>query len=166
MWDSPISVWQLHLSHYAPALASRQTQSHKSDLVALDSFVWHELPPVLSLRTPPHITAAEYAQIVRWKLKRGKWRPRLQNFADSVHNDEVVQASEVAFEALKEGRFKDALNGLVALKGCGPATASAILAAKDPHVPFMADELLLETQGEKKKYTVPVRLFHLCLPCL
>jgi Helix-hairpin-helix motif len=45
-----------------------------------------------------------------------------------------------------KGELAAALSDLVELKGIGPATASAILAAGLPEVPFMSDELLLVSQ--------------------
>lgn len=160
MWDSPLSVWQNQLSSYSRALESRQTHEKKPDLVDLDRFLWQELPEALPRRDPQYITSDEYSHIVRWKLKRGKWRPRLQKFADDTPPDEIVKASQASFDSLRNGQLKEALAHLVALKGCGPATASAVLAAADENLPFMSDELLLETQGQQKKYTLPVRHRH------
>lgn len=42
-----------------------------------------------------------------------------------------------------EGDLKRALASMMQLKGVGAATASAVLAAGMPDVPFMSDELLL-----------------------
>lgn len=42
-----------------------------------------------------------------------------------------------------QGDLKGALASLMQLKGVGAATASAVLAAGMPDVPFMSDELLL-----------------------
>lgn len=75
--------------------------------------------------------------------------------ADALDDAQVVSASTKAFAALKKGNLRDALKALVELKGCGPATASAILSAADEQVPFMSDELLQEAMGERK-YTMPV----------
>jgi hypothetical protein len=41
------------------------------------------------------------------------------------------------------GDWKSALESLTTLKGVGAATASAVLAAGIPDVPFMSDELLM-----------------------
>lgn len=166
MWDSSPSQWAKHLSAYPDSVKTRELSENKSDLISLDDFVWSELGAQVNSasRSPPHITSAEYVRIVRWKLKRGKWRPRLQSMADAVDNNEVVAASTKAFAALKKGNLRDALKPFTELKGCGPATASAILAAVDVQVPFMSDELLQEVMGEHK-YTVPVSC-RLSLGCL
>lgn len=155
MWDSSAAVWSGHLASYPTAIATREKTQRKSDLVSLDSFVWSELQSKVESRSrkPPHINSDEYSRVVSWKLKRGKWRPRLQSYADSLDNDDVVNATTEAFAALKKGKVQDALKLLVELKGCGPATASAVLAAVDKDVPFMSDELLQEATGERK-YTV------------
>lgn len=42
-----------------------------------------------------------------------------------------------------KGDLKSALESMMQLKGVGAATASAVLAAGMPDVPFMSDELLL-----------------------
>ena len=39
---------------------------------------------------------------VDWKLKRGKWRPRLQGFAKDVHPAAIAEASTQAFKALED----------------------------------------------------------------
>lgn len=156
MWTSDLSVWQKSLASYIAAISERQHQKNKSGLAELDAFVQKELPSAIASRSPPHITSAEYSRVVQWKLKRGKWRPRLQAFADATTPCEVKEASQHAFSHLRNGQTKTALNTLTALKGCGPATASAILAAADPSIPFMSDELLTMTQGPKRSYTIKV----------
>lgn len=156
MWDSSSKTWALWLQRYDAAILGRSSTS-KNNLPELDNFMWKELPGVISSRKPRHVTAAEYAKVVRWKLKRGKWRPRLQAFADSASDADVVKATTAGFRALADGKLREAQLEISALKGCGPATASALLAAADNNVPFMADELLGAVQSTgTKKYTVPV----------
>ncbi|XP_023214137.1 uncharacterized protein LOC111618193 [Centruroides sculpturatus] len=66
----------------------------------------------------------------------------------------VLKASKKAFR--KVPNITKAINALTCLKGIGPASASAILAAGYPeHAPFMADESMLSTPGiETTDYTL------------
>lgn len=67
-------------------------------------------------------------------------RPRLLDFVASLAGDEVEGASRRALEALPD--LEKAVKELTVLKGVGPATASAVLAAYAPDVaPFMSDEV-------------------------
>ena len=99
------------------------------------------------------LTAEELVRVVAWKLARGKFRPNLLNFA-RAHTE--ATAGKATSEALK--RFGSSSNGddrnknknwleaclapLCDLKGIGPATASAVLAAATPLIPMMSDELI------------------------
>lgn len=66
----------------------------------------------------------------------------MQNFVAALSDDEVQAASQKAFAALPN--LKDSIGELTKLKGVGPATASAVLAAHAPTVaPFMSDEVWL-----------------------
>lgn len=58
---------------------------------------------------------------MKWKLSRGKWRPRLQAFVDELPGDAVVKASTAAFAALAEsaedeGALRAAVNAMTTLK--------------------------------------------------
>lgn len=67
-------------------------------------------------------------------------RARLQSFVAGLSDDEVRAASRKAFAALPN--LKEAIAQLSVLKGVGPATASAVLAAYAPaEAPFMSDEV-------------------------
>ncbi|KAI3760727.1 hypothetical protein L1987_51126 [Smallanthus sonchifolius] len=66
-------------------------------------------------------------------------RPRLLDFVSSLDEETVKSASLKAFKSLPE--VSKAVSELTVLKGVGPATASAVLAAYAPDVaPFMSDE--------------------------
>lgn len=67
-------------------------------------------------------------------------RPRLLNFVAALDESAVKLASEKAFGSLPD--ISKAVSELTVLKGVGPATASAVLAAYAPDVaPFMSDEV-------------------------
>lgn len=67
-------------------------------------------------------------------------RPRLLNFVLSLADEDVQAASQKAFTALPD--LKESIQQLSILKGIGPATASAVLAAYAPSIaPFMSDEV-------------------------
>lgn len=69
-------------------------------------------------------------------------RPRLLDFVSSLDDSVVKSASEKAFKSLPD--ISKAVKELTVLKGVGPATASAVLAAYAPDIaPFMSDEVHL-----------------------
>lgn len=156
MWNETLPVWEKAISEYPLALLHRESQSNKSKLRSLDKYVWEELPEDIRSRNPNNLTTAEYSKLIRWKLKRGKWRPRLLGFANALTDSQVETASTKAFELLKKEDRRGALDRFCELRGCGPATASAFLALMDQSVPFMGDEILVLTQGPKKSYTAKV----------
>lgn len=145
---------------WLPCLAAypgRVAELRGSELADLDRWYREDLPSLIAERAEPHITAPELVRIVEWKLRRGKWRPRLLDFA-KAHTDEDVQAASTAAfsQALKpEPDTSAALAALTKLKGVGPATASAVLAAAAPDkFPFASDEALAAVVSKPFRYNI------------
>ena len=100
--------------------------------------------------------------MVNWKLTRGKFRPLMGQVRRN--SEETVKAATSSAltecEALEQSPPVSQLRSIVqnlsaALKGVGPATASALVAHVRPQdFPFMADEAL-EGVGLERKYTLP-----------
>lgn len=151
MWDAPLSLWQQSLQRYDIAVAQKHT-----DLPALERFVFSTLPSEAASRDKSHVTKEEYVKLVSWKLKRGKVRPRLMAYAYDLSESDVVTASASAISEMAKDDPLLALKPLLSLRGCGPATASAVLGALSQQHPFMSDELLSVALGSMK-YTVSVR---------
>ncbi|XP_010520796.1 PREDICTED: uncharacterized protein LOC104799833 [Tarenaya hassleriana] len=147
---SDAGAWKHALSSYE----SRIESLNKPNLVSLDQFYRQELPSLLHQRDPnPYITTSELSELMKWKLTRGKWRPRLLDFVSSLDESSVKSASGKAFESLPD--ISKAVSELTVLKGIGPATASAVLAAYAPETaPFMSDEAMMAVLGTSKDYSL------------
>ncbi|KAG9440660.1 hypothetical protein H6P81_020825 [Aristolochia fimbriata] len=147
---SDVRIWKDAISAYQTRLESRG----KPDLVRLDDFYRNHLPILLHARDPKaYMTKAELKELMQWKLSRGKWRPRLMDFVSKLDEVEVETASQKAFEFLPD--ISKAISELTILKGVGPATASAVLAAYAPDIaPFMSDEAMVAALGNSKDYTL------------
>ncbi|CAH9121712.1 unnamed protein product [Cuscuta epithymum] len=135
---SDLSLWKEALLSYEARIEALD----KPNLVSLDGFYRNELPVLIRQRDPtPYIITSELTKLMQWKLTRGKWRPRLLDFVSSLDDEVVKSASQAGFRSLPD--VSKAISELTVLKGVGPATASAVLAAYAPDVaPFMSDEEL------------------------
>uniref|UniRef100_T1JN19 Uncharacterized protein n=1 Tax=Strigamia maritima TaxID=126957 RepID=T1JN19_STRMM len=136
--------WKYILTVYKDAVRLKAQQKNKKpeELLKLDSWYQDELPKLIQSRKERHITHDELVQVMKWKLARGKWRPRLTDLVRMNTQLTVTEASRKAFKRLPN--LARAVPALCTLKGVGPGTASAILAAASPEcAPFMADECVL-----------------------
>ncbi|KAK9908039.1 hypothetical protein WJX75_001968 [Coccomyxa subellipsoidea] len=159
--DDP-QPWLEHLE-----AAKERLQAIQDDkLIELEEWFWEHLPDQIQDRSPPQIHGEELVKLMEWKLKRGKWRPKLLDYAKSAKEEDVRESSQAAFEAAGKitdepdadadvdgEAIRDALRPLTELKGVGPATASAILTAFSPHIPFMSDEAMAAALTGPKQYT-------------
>lgn len=151
---SDLSVWKEVLSAYKSRIQTLSIRKNKPDLVSLDDFYCKQLTSLIQQRNPnPFITTTELSKLMQWKLTRGKWRPRLLDFVSSLDDTLVKSASQKAFLSLPD--ISKAVTELTVLKGVGPATASAVLAAFAPHLtPFMSDEAMEAALGNSKDYSL------------
>jgi len=155
-WDSPLKTWEEAFRQYPEAIRVRSlTSASRSELRALEDEV-QKLVTTTTARDPPHVLADELSSVTGWKLRRGKFRPRLQALVGSNNEDRVKTCSTGALEMLAKNDLQGAMAALEELRGVGPATASAVLAAVRPDlVAFMSDEAMLEapTLGGHLAYT-------------
>ncbi|GAB6020376.1 hypothetical protein CHUAL_003085 [Chamberlinius hualienensis] len=136
--------WEYILTKYKDALRLKAQQKNKKpeELLKLDSWYQEELPKLIQSRKEKHLTHDELVQTMKWKLSRGKWRPRLTDLVRINTPSSVLTVSKKAFRRLPN--LASAIQTLSSLKGIGPATASAVLAAGAPELaPYMADECLM-----------------------
>jgi len=99
---------------------------------------WYHGALALASRRPLAVTLDELVEVVQWKMHRGVFRARNLMLVRQNSAEEVGEASRAAFDAVPDPSLPIAR--LSALKGIGPATASAVLAAARPDVyPFFDD---------------------------
>nr|XP_020032069.1 uncharacterized protein LOC109694499 isoform X2 [Castor canadensis] len=158
LWGSEDpSRWAAVLARHGAVLRARS--GARGRLEALDR--WEELPAAIKGRAQKHVTREELQQLLAWKLARGRFRPRLQQLVAANSPELVVQRSATAFSLLPDVRA--AVTELCALRGVGPATASAVLAVGAPEVAaFMSDEAVAGVPGlPALQYTLKHYLLYL-----
>ncbi|KAL3876088.1 hypothetical protein ACJMK2_033969 [Sinanodonta woodiana] len=143
------NLWLAVNDKYEEALNIRSQKlktDKKKGLLDLDKWYQSELPEIIQARSEKYITKDELCKLMKWKLTRGKFRPRLTELVQTNTDSEVEEASKKSFKKLPN--LDKAINDLTVLKAIGPATASAVLAAGAPeHAAFMADESMMALPG-------------------
>ncbi len=148
------SVWQRVLGEFDEVVAS--TSSKGASLVPLERW-WLSVAPSMDST----FGRDELIQLIKWKGQRGKFRPALVRYAADMDDRALRSAVQAALSHLRQDTstyldvdtVEKALAPLLELRGVGPATGSAILAAFDDRIPFMADSLLEALHDGVRKYT-------------
>ena len=140
LWNrADCATWDAARSRYQDVLDA----NGGGRLVELDRWYHEELSGLIGAREPAWLGLDELVRVVEWKMHRGVYRARNLQLARGNSATEVETASR---EALAEAPHPTApIARLARLKGVGPATASAVLAAARPDVyPFFDDVVAAE----------------------
>jgi hypothetical protein len=164
LWEQEqCAAWEAALAAYPAAVEARGGPK----LLALDRWVHDELPGEVRAREPRHLKHDELLRVVRWKMGRGVWRANNLQLA-AGNAPEAVQACtaealalvgavpvpmvvQAGAQAVSSGGIPASgattaaallapVRVLAKLRGIGPATVSAVLAAVYPErYPFLED---------------------------
>ncbi|XP_003382942.1 PREDICTED: uncharacterized protein LOC100634549 [Amphimedon queenslandica] len=148
LWQKSLDVYKdiVELISEQKVSKSKRKVKKEDTLSHLDKWYQEELTKSVLSRDPPHFNSAELCQLMKWKLTRGKFRPRLTDLVKENTEKNVMDITTKAFSLLPNVR--KAIEMLTKLKAVGPATASALLCTVAPHVaPFMSDESTQSVPG-------------------
>lgn len=149
-----------YLGVYSAVLKAHAEKKKKKELIALDKWMQNDLKKSIVSRSPPHLEKDELAKLMKWKLTRGKFRPRLTELVQTNSQETITSACAEGFGNIDKPDV--AIKALSKLNGVGPATASAILAVYSPEsFAFMADEAVQSLMSGKIDYNAKYYLRYL-----
>jgi hypothetical protein len=161
-----VQLWQRSLDVYREVIEAADDNKTKrkrgatddtDTLKYLDKWYQDELPVIVKSRgaSSYHLTRDELCQLMKWKLTRGKYRPRLLQLVKENDPSLIVRVTSEAYGQMPHDMVK-AMDTLIKLRGIGPATASAILCVVYPEqAPFMSDESTLAVlKTDQLKYSL------------
>lgn len=124
--------------------AAKGAKDGQQTLAELDNYRYNEVVQSLNSGDPPHqMELDDIRKLVQWKLRHGKFRPKLMEL---VSSNDAATAKDTIARAMEHYRDKadavGAIKIISELRGIGPATASLLLAVHDPEkVIFFGDEV-------------------------
>ncbi|KAL7926782.1 hypothetical protein ACQKWADRAFT_278567 [Trichoderma austrokoningii] len=150
-----------HLSQY-PALLEEISESKgakdgQKTLSELDHFRYIDAVETFDLKNPKRDMALEDIEtLVEWKLRHGKFRPKLLSLVSSNPPATVSQTLDLARNLYTTSNDARAtVRALAKLKGIGPATASLLLSVHDAqNAIFFSDEAFYWLCCGGKKATI------------
>lgn len=162
LWMSEsVDRWYDALAAYDAAIAAVPS----GQLVEHDTWYRTVLPKLIASRRFVYVQHDDMVRITEWKMARGVWRAPNLVLVRSNTPDAVVSASRSAGEQIPHPTKP--VTALVALRGVGAATASALLAVLAPSVyPFFDEDVAAQvpqlgpvawTNGYYAKYAAALR---------
>ena len=150
-WSEALNQYSNCLNLVTKAQSKAQSNLSKQKFVEDDTWKENELPKLL--QTQEHMNLNQLERLMKWKLRRGMFRPTLMGLIKRNENKSVVDVTKSGFQAARLD-VCEGLDILCKLQGVGPATASAILSVYLPmEVPFMSDEAMDAALGLPRLYT-------------
>lgn len=153
--------WHDALNGYDAAIATVPS----ARLVEHDTWYRTTLPELIASRSPGYVQHDDMVRITEWKMARGVWRAPNLLLVRSNTPEAVIEASRLAWGQIPHPTKP--VTALVALKGVGAATASALLAVLAPSVyPFFDEDVAAQvpqlgpvawTNGYYATYAVALR---------
>jgi hypothetical protein len=128
------ALWQQWLVRYDETILRKGGER----LAAFDRWYRDEFTP--RVRAQDAITHDDMVRVTEWKMARGVWRAPNLVLVKGNSEEAVESASRDA--CAKVPHESRPIAALTALAGVGPATASAVLAARHPELYPFFDELV------------------------